>query len=196
MKNYQISNFIKRRGLIAAAFALIVNFFSVSAVFAQTNECDAECRQQLKEVTSATAKYHRESEAFADGFWSSDHCRTAPGLGSMGFHYLNLARASNLEVKASEPELLLYEDAPGGGRRLVAVEYFVPVISNGAPWFDQSTPPVIDNPAPVLFGQTFNGPMPGHEPGDPWHYDLHVWLWKHNPSGLFASYNPMVQCAE
>jgi hypothetical protein len=197
MKNYRINKIIKRGGLAGAALALIVVFFSANAALAQMNECDAQCRRQLNEVVAATAKYHRESEAFADGFWGSDHCRGVPGLGSMGFHYLNLARASNLTVNANEPELLLYEDAPNGGRRLVAVEYFVPVISNGAPWFDQNTPPpVIDNPAPVLFGQTFNGPMAGHEPGDPWHYDLHVWIWKHNPSGLFASYNPMVQCSE
>ena len=197
MKNYRINNFTKRGGLLVAALALVINFFSATATQAQpTNECDAECRQQLQEVIAATAKYHRESEAFADGFFGSDHCRSVPGVGSMGFHYLNLPRAMNLTVKASEPELLLYEDAPNGGRRLVAVEYFVPVISNGAPWFEQTPPPVIDNPAPVLFGQTFNGPMPGHEPGDPWHYDLHVWIWKHNPSGLFAPYNPTVQCSE
>jgi hypothetical protein len=26
------------------------------------------------------------------------------------------------------------------------------------------------------------------------HYDLHVWLWKHNPAGLFAPTNPNVKC--
>lgn len=115
----------------------------------------------------------------------------------MGIHYLNVPRTMDLTVNASEPELLLYEPTRNGKKRLVGVEYFVPVISNGAPWFDQNTPPpVVDNPAPVLFGATFNGPMPGHEPGMPWHYDLHVWIWKHNPSGLFAPFNPNVQCSE
>jgi hypothetical protein len=28
----------------------------------------------------------------------------------------------------------------------------------------------------------------------PKHYDLHVWLYKRNPAGLFAAYNPRVQC--
>jgi hypothetical protein len=28
----------------------------------------------------------------------------------------------------------------------------------------------------------------------PIHYDLHVWLWQHNPSGLFAPWNPDVTC--
>ena len=36
--------------------------------------------------------------------------------------------------------------------------------------------------------------MPAHHPGQETHYDLHVWLWKHNPSGLFAEWNPSVTC--
>jgi hypothetical protein len=28
----------------------------------------------------------------------------------------------------------------------------------------------------------------------PEHYDLHVWLWKHNPEGMFAQFNPRVSC--
>jgi hypothetical protein len=36
--------------------------------------------------------------------------------------------------------------------------------------------------------------MLGHAPGMPIHYDLHVWLWKHNPSGLYAPWNPDATC--
>ena len=25
-------------------------------------------------------------------------------------------------------------------------------------------------------------------------YELHVWAWKHNPSGMFADWNPTVSC--
>jgi hypothetical protein len=28
----------------------------------------------------------------------------------------------------------------------------------------------------------------------PIHYDLHVWLFKPNPAGVFASWNPRVHC--
>jgi hypothetical protein len=28
----------------------------------------------------------------------------------------------------------------------------------------------------------------------PIHYDLHVWLYKHNPAGTFAMWNPRVHC--
>jgi len=36
--------------------------------------------------------------------------------------------------------------------------------------------------------------MFGHEPGMPFHYDLHVWLYRHNPAGLSAMWNPRVDC--
>jgi hypothetical protein len=38
------------------------------------------------------------------------------------------------------------------------------------------------------------GPMGQHEPGQPPHYDLHVWIWQANPSGMFAVFNPNVKC--
>lgn len=40
--------------------------------------------------------------------------------------------------------------------------------------------------------------MEGHEPLLPQglhHYDLHVWLWKQNPAGLFNPTNPSVKCS-
>jgi hypothetical protein len=50
---------------------------------------------------------------------------------------------------------------------------------------------------PELFGRPFDGPMEGHHPlmpGALHHYDLHVWLFKANPAGLFSPTNPAVQC--
>lgn len=44
------------------------------------------------------------------------------------------------------------------------------------------TPPPLGffNPAPTIFGQAFDGPMPGHNPEMPWHYDIHVWIFETN----------------
>ena len=47
---------------------------------------------------------------------------------------------------------------------------------------------------PGSLGQPFDGPMPGHNPTMPIHYDLHVWLWGNNPAGLFAPFNPNLSC--
>ena len=42
--------------------------------------------------------------------------------------------------------------------------------------------------------ESFDGPMPGHEPGMPVHYDLHAYIWRHNPHGTFTAWNPNVHC--
>jgi hypothetical protein len=81
--------------------------------------------------------------------------------------------------------MLTYEPQPNGRLRLVALEYFKPAA-------DQTGKD--DSDRPHLFQQPFDGPMPGHSPGMPVHYDLHVYLWKHNPNGLFAMWNPNVKC--
>ena len=50
---------------------------------------------------------------------------------------------------------------------------------------------------PTLFGRPFDGPMEGHHPLMPLalhHYDLHGWLFKENPAGLFSPTNPDVKC--
>jgi hypothetical protein len=45
-----------------------------------------------------------------------------------------------------------------------------------------------------MFGRAFDGPMAGHGPDQPPHYDLHVWTWRVKPAGLFAAYNPNLIC--
>ncbi len=94
--------------------------------------------------------------------------------GGMGLHYVNLGLLDT-ELDVTKPEALLYEPGPGGKLVLVAVEYAIP-----ADLWTKDEPP-------VLFGQelkvnSFNL------------YALHVWAWKNNPSGLFASWNPRVSC--
>ncbi|MBA2620803.1 MAG: hypothetical protein H0U87_06355 [Acidobacteria bacterium] len=160
-------------------------------------DCDGECRQNLADVRSATAKYHRVEVALADGYVADPVCVASPA-GGMGIHYVNptLTRDASFDIR--QPEVLLYEPMKNGKLRLVAVEYFAPALVNGAPWFGMM-PPAPPNQfaaAPRLFGQTFEGPMPGHNPAMPWHYELHVWIWKNNSAGMFAQFNPAVQCSQ
>ena len=51
-----------------------------------------------------------------------------------------------------------------------------------------------DRPPEIFDGQPFDGPMAGHNPEMPWHYDQHVWLYVDNPDGLFAMWNPAIEC--
>lgn len=102
----------------------------------------------------------------------------------MGYHYVNPALFdAPLDVRT--PPLLLYQPNEDGGRELVAVEYFK---------VDEDQNLATNGDRPSLFGAAFDGPMPGHSDDMPIHYDLHVWLWQHNPDGMFAAFNPEGSC--
>lgn len=160
--------------VVAATMAM------AGAAFAAPNETDADALQELASVRQVTAKYHDVNKAIADGYVPNPHCIEVPGLGGMGHHYLNPELASDLSVDPLKPELLLYAPAGNGKLKLVGVEYFVANVGQEKP--------------PTVFGHPFDGPMAGHEPGMPEHYDLHVWTWEANPNGIFAQFNPNVRC--
>ena len=160
------------------------------------SSCGDRCQEAVAKARQSSAAFLRESRALAAGYIADAICVAVPGVGGMGYHYIDVLSVRDIDVDPRRPEILVYEERPDGSRALVALEYFAPVLSGGRPWMGSATqpPPTIDNPPPVLFGRTFDGPMPGHAPGMPWHYDLHVWAWKHNPAGLFAQFNPKVGC--
>ena len=83
-------------------------------------------------------------------------------------------------------EILVYAPQRNGELELVAVEYWKKDV-------DGSLMTSGDKPCPVN-GQPFDGPMPGHNPFMPVHYDLHLWLYETNPSGRFAQFNPAIDC--
>ena len=133
-------------------------------------------REKLNRLRDRLAPFKR-FQAAKDAGWSAEitACMADPNLGGMGFHYGNPALIDGT-VTLQDPELLLYEPQQGGGLRLVAVEYIVP--------FDAWT----HAEPPRLLGQEFKR----NEEFQLW--GLHVWLWRHNPSGRFADWNPHVHC--
>jgi hypothetical protein len=138
----------------------------------------ATLRRDLATLGRVTAPFHSFAKAASAG-WSAQitPCMTDPGgAGGMGFHYGNVALIDGA-VRVDQPELLLYEPEQNGRLRLVAVEYIIPYTQHGR----GATPP-------VLFGQQFKQ----NDTFQLW--GLHVWIWKENPSGLFASWNPRVSC--
>ena len=158
----------------------------------------------LAAVRAATAKFHDITEAYPAGYTIEfEPCVAVPGLGAMGIHARNEPLMEDQVIDPLRPELLLYAPRSNGGYRLIGVEYFVAVLlrdpvtnevdtwKSAEPW--PSTYQVV-TPTPQLFGHTFDGPMPGHIPTMPWHWDMHAWIWAHNPSGMFAEWNPTVQC--
>lgn len=181
--------------LVLLGAGLALHTATSSAAPPPGDDCGQQCQEALADAREATALYHQESNALGDGFIPDQECVQAPGAGGMGFHYVNFSRMQDTSVSPEAPEVLLYEAQADGSRRLVGVEYLAPVIVNGSPWFGPGPPPQGQyNAAPQLFGRAFNGPMPGHNPQMPWHYDLHVWIWRHNPAGMFVPFNPKVIC--
>ena len=136
---------------------------------------------ELESVRNQLAKYKDPVVAVRDGYFSTLGCVHYED-GTMGVHFLNTALISP-EPDPAKPQLLVYEPV-GDKLELVAAEWLVPLATG-------------ITERPTLFGQPFNGPMAGHEPLMPealHHYDLHVWLFKENPKGVFATTNPAVSC--
>jgi len=132
----------------------------------------AALNEALAAARAATARYHRVEAAVADGYQLASDCVAVPGVGGMGYHYARFDQV-DFALDPAQPEVLVYAPRANGELQLVAVEYMAPGV--GA--------------RPQLFGATFQDGPPGSGT-----YALHAWVWKHNPSGMLAPFNPDVAC--
>lgn len=141
---------------------------------------------ELGAIRAATAHYQRFEVAEADGFVPLSPCVAIPGGPGMGYHYGRVDRIQDPAIIATEPEILLYEPMSNGRLRLVGVEYMV----HGGAWYAAG-----NTEPPSVAGRTFDPPNPMHpeEHLRPF-YTLHVWVWRDNPGGMFAPFNPNVSC--
>lgn len=133
--------------------------------------------QDLAAVRAATSQFHRVGEAQARGYQAFLGCLEQPGVGGMGYHYVNFSIV-DLVVDPLAPESMVYAPGPAGQLQLAAVEYIVPADDWDATHADP----------PSLFGETFER---NNTFGI---YALHAWVWQHNTLGLFADWNPAVSC--
>ena len=145
----------------------------------------------LNATRAALDKYKDPIVAVRDGYLSTLGCVEYPTggghgameykPGAMGVHFINM-QLIGPKLDSTKPQVLIYEPA-GDKLRLVAAEWFVPT--------------AVSKTAPSIFGQKLQGPMEGHEPVMPaglHHWDLHVWLWKDNPHGVFSATSNAVKC--
>lgn len=165
----------------------------------------------LDAVREATEQFQDVDVALAAGYVRDpfDLCDTAemmgqpPKLGAMGVHYvrpdlLGLSGPPDPRVSGTgthtdflEPAILIYEPQAGGSLELVAVENLVfadawraaghedPPSFHGVPYDYMENDPTTDTDEAHMF-----------EP----HWDRHVWLYRENPNGVFAPFNPAVSC--
>jgi hypothetical protein len=166
----------------------------------------------LADVRRATERFKDVNVAVAEGYLRDpfDLCDTATmmgrpaSLGAMGIHYFRPDLLGVTEPPAPRvngtgthtdfrtPAILIYEPQPDGSLQLVAVENLVFAAAWRAaghterPSF-QGVPydSMVDDPGtPIDEAHMF-------EP----HFDRHVWLYRENPGGIFAQFNPAVTCA-
>lgn len=165
----------------------------------------------LADIRRVTERFRDVKVALAEGYLRDpmNICDTAEmmgkptALGAMGIHYfrpdlLGITAPPNPRVDGngthtdfSKPSILIYEPQADGSLALVAVENLVFAKS----WKEagNATPPtfhgvaydtMIDDPATKIDEAHMFEP----------HYDRHVWLYRENPNGVFAQFNPRVSC--
>ena len=166
----------------------------------------------LAEMRAATAKYLSVDAALAAGYIRdpANICETAAmmglpsELGGMGIHYvrpdlLGVAAPPNPRVDGNgthtdirNPAVLIYEPQADGSLELVAVENLV---------FEKAWAAAGHSEPPSFHGNRWNtmrdDPITAIDEAHGFapHHDRHVWLYRENPNGIFAPFNPRVSCA-
>lgn len=140
--------------------------------------------RDLAEIRRATAKYHDLNMALDDGYEVLFDCTVNPNDPSvaMGQHYINGALASDDVLELDKPEVLMYEPQADGSMKLVAVEYVV---------FEDAW---TGDELPEFLGQTMARKTAVGVHPVPAFFEVHAWVWAHNPNGDLADWNPNVAC--
>ena len=190
------------RSGIATACAFVLAAIAVPALAEEPS---------FEEIYAETERFQDVKAALAEGYVpapgemceAAGHMGMPEHLGAMGVHYfrpdlLGITAPPNPRVDGNgthtdfrKPAILIYEPQKDGSLQLVAVENLVfrkAWHATGA-----TTPPSFKGKAFDLMvddPKTAADEAHGFEP----HYDLHVWLYRANPNGVFAQFNPKVTC--
>lgn len=190
--------------VLLVTFALLL---PSSSIFA---ESAAPSEPTLEEMLAAAERFRDIEVALAEGYIRDpmNNCETAPmmgfpaELGAMGIHYF---RPDLLGITATsprvdgvgthtdflQPSILIYEPQADGSLELVAVENLV---------FREAWYAAGNSGAPTFHGVAWdlmvNDPETDVDEAHMFepHYDRHVWIFRENPNGVFAQFNPGVSC--
>ena len=191
--------FVTKRYLIFALLASLVC------------ACQSTPREPtLEEVKSIAERYTDVKVAIAEGYKTDNKCVTAEmlgfpaSMGAMGLHYVRRdvlglpdkpvgrVNGTGTHTDFRKPAMLVYEPQADGSLQLVAVENLVFASAwhgisghKEPPKFHDRTYPLLrDNPATKV------DEAHGWEP----HYEQHLWVFRDNPNGAYAPFNPNVTC--
>ena len=165
----------------------------------------------LEQVRAATERFRDVKAALAEGYVRdpTDICETAElmgkpaSLGAMGIHFahpelLGFRQSATDRVDGNgmhtdflKPGVLIYEPQADGTLQLVAVENLVFLKS----WEEagNTAPPTYQGVAYDRMVDDAATKVDEAHMFEP-HYDRHVWLYRDNPNGIFAQFNPNVSC--
>lgn len=191
-KGYEMLKFLQA---FACSSALIASAASADVPRTQPDQALQQLERQLE-------PYKNVAYARSQGYVQGSGCESHPTLGTMGHHFVNprllgLTAPVNGKVNGigtytgvNPPAILLYVPDGQGGLELVGIEMLV----FAAAW------DAANNHPPMYRGRAYNymadNPNTPHDEAHGFmpHYDLHVWLFENNPSGLYAQWNPSVSC--
>ena len=192
--------------------ALVGLTLAGAAALAMRTPAAAPTREpSLKDVRVATERFRDVNVALAEGYVRDpgNMCDAAEmmgkpaELGVMGIHFFRpdllgitappapRVSGTGTHTDFTKPAVLIYEPQADETLQLVAVENLVFIKSweaagNKAPpsFQGKQYDTMVDDPATSI-DEAHN-----FEP----HYDRHVWIYRDNPSGVFAQFNPNVTC--
>ena len=170
----------------------------------------APAEPTLEQVRAATERFRDVRVALAEGYVpdpmniceKAEYMGRPASLGAMGIHYFRpdllgitgdkpRVDGTGTHTDFTRPAVLIYEPRADGSLELVAVENLVFVKAWHAAGNDR--PPSFhgveydmmrDDPATAIDEAHMFEP----------HYDRHVWVYRDNPNGMFAQFNPNVNC--
>lgn len=165
----------------------------------------------LAAVRTATARFRDVKVALAEGYVRDpmNICDTADMMGkpaevgAMGIHFFRpdllgitappspRVNGNGTHTDFAKPSILIYEPQKDGSLQLVAVENLVFIKAWEAA--GNTAPPSFQG---VLYDRMVDDPATTVDEAHMFepHYDRHVWLYRDNPKGVFAQFNPNVTC--
>lgn len=197
--------------MIKIALALAAASASAFALAVPLEVQGESTEPSLEQVRAATERFRDVKVAVAEGYIRDpmNICDTAEmmgrpaRLGVMGIHYfrpdlLGISGPPNPRVDGNgthtdflKPAILIYEPQADGSLQLVAVENLVFQKSWHAA--GHAAPPSFHG---VAYDNMKDDPATKIDEAHKFepHYDRHVWLYRANPNGMFAQFNPRVSC--
>lgn len=145
--------------------------------------------EDVAAIRDATTRFRDVTASEAAGYavltgTPLELCIDEDGAGGMGFHRVNGDLVGDTVLDPLTPEALIYVPDAVGEPELVGVEYVV---------FAEAWDAEHDSP-PTLLGHELHLVSEPNRYELPSFYQLHAWVWRSNPTGMFESFNPTVSC--